>query len=165
MTKNCCMSKRQFRFNWRNIYVVLKCLNALFTGHRPWAVTLLSSESFLVLLLLSPHTRSQLACKQSIYSGDTVKSRCARGTREEIPWPLAASLLAHMFAQGELAHELVLNLLWLREKMRYCLQSPPAGKERENEVFITKHKAFSLWAGNWTYGTILILNEDLLSSL
>ena len=159
-----CLRDNSDLIDWRNIYVVLKCWNALFTGHRPWAVTLLSSESFLVLLLLSPRTLSQLACKQALYSGDIVKSRRARGTREEIPWPLAASLLAHMFAREELAHRLALNLLWLRGKIRYCSQSPPAGKETESEVFIMKHKAFSLWAGNWTYGTILILNEDLLSS-
>ena len=140
------MSKRQFIFNWRNIYVVLKCWNALFTGHRLQAGNLLYSQSFLVLLLLSPHTHSQLACKQALYLGDIVKSRCVRGTREEIPWSLTASLLARTFARGELAHGLALNLLWLRGKMRYCSQSPPAGKETENEVFIMKHKAFSFMA-------------------
>lgn len=164
MTKNCRMSKRQFRFNCRNIYVVLKCSNALFTGHRPWAVTLLSSQSFLVLLLLSPHTRSQLACKQALYLGDIEKSRRARGTREEIPWPLAASLLAGAFTWGELAHRLALNLPWVRGKMRYCSQSPPAGKETENEVFSFETQSI-FFHRNWTYGTILILNEDLLSSL
>lgn len=51
ITKNCRVSKRQFRFNWKNIYLVLKCWNALLsTGHRVGAVTLLSSQSFLVLL-------------------------------------------------------------------------------------------------------------------
>ena len=75
-----------------------------------------------------------------------MKSRRTRGTKEEIPWPLAASLLAHTFAREELAHRLALNLLWLRGKMRYCLQSPLAGKETENEVFIMKHKAFSFMA-------------------